>query len=224
MEAAQDLAMSPQLVDGCSTIPGLFRKRATELADKVALREKDFGIWNEYTWADWGDQARLAGLGLRALGMARGDVPLHFGDDMNIRWKVDVPGRGFSTPVVWGDRMFLTTAVPTGAGPADVGGEEFHGGGGPQAEQSFEVYCLDRLTGETIWRRVAKVETPYEGYHRLYGSFASHSPVTDGKRLYVSFGSFGLYCYDLDGKLIWEKDHGIRMKMRRQFGQFEASA
>ncbi|MDZ7668158.1 MAG: AMP-binding protein [Gammaproteobacteria bacterium] len=66
--------MSGEVVDGCSTVSALFDKRVRDLADKVAIREKDFGIWNEYTWADWGEQARLVGLGLEALGLERGDV------------------------------------------------------------------------------------------------------------------------------------------------------
>ena len=66
--------MSAQLIDGCDTVAALFWKRASELPGKVAMREKDFGIWNEYTWADWGKQARLVGLGLKALGLERGDV------------------------------------------------------------------------------------------------------------------------------------------------------
>ena len=77
MEAAQDMAMNPNhtVIEDCVTIPALFRKRVTELgAAKVALREKDLGIWNEYTWADYGQQARLAGLGLLALGLDRGDI------------------------------------------------------------------------------------------------------------------------------------------------------
>ena len=61
-------------IDDCSTLPALFRHRVRELQGKVALREKDFGIWNEYSWADWGEQARLVGNGLLALGLQRGDV------------------------------------------------------------------------------------------------------------------------------------------------------
>ena len=66
--------MTEQIIDGCETVPRLFRKRVTDWADRVALREKDFGIWNEYSWADYGEQARLIGLGLKALGLKRGDV------------------------------------------------------------------------------------------------------------------------------------------------------
>ena len=66
--------MAEQIIDGCNTLPRLFRKRVAKWPDKVALREKDFGIWNEYTWSDYGEQARLVGLGLKALGLERGDV------------------------------------------------------------------------------------------------------------------------------------------------------
>ena len=72
-------------IDGCATVSGLFWKRVTEISDKVALREKDFGIWNEYTWADFGEQARLAGLGLKALGLERGDV-CSVASEINKEW------------------------------------------------------------------------------------------------------------------------------------------
>jgi outer membrane protein assembly factor BamB len=84
--------------------------------------------------------------------------------------------------------------------------------------------CLDRKSGKVIWERVAKVATPHEGYHRNYGSFASYSPLTDGKFLYASFGSRGIYCYDLDGKKIWERDLGVKMQMRNEFGEGAAPA
>ena len=77
--------MSPQIIDGCATVARLFWKRATDLPDKIALREKDFGIWNEYTWGDWGEQARLVGLGLKALGLKRGDV-CSIATDVNKEW------------------------------------------------------------------------------------------------------------------------------------------
>jgi outer membrane protein assembly factor BamB len=172
-------------------------------------------------------------------GMARTGAPVEFNDTKNIKWKTAIPGRGFSTPVIWGDKIFLTTAVPTGKGakPAeepqsvsDAGGQQpgRRGGGGPGGgagageEHKFIVMCLDRKTGKVIWERVAKIATPHEGYHRTYGSFASNSPVTDGQNLYVSFGSRGLYCYDLNGKPVWEKDLGVQMRMRLQFGEGSA--
>lgn len=157
-------------------------------------------------------------------GMARGDAPAEWSDTKNIKWKAEIPGRGFSTPVVWGDRIFLTTAIPTGKAPEAPQpqaneGRRAGGGSGPLVEHRFEVLALDRKTGKVLWQKTAKVATPHEGYHRAYGSFASNSPVTDGKYVYVSFGSRGIYCYDFNGKLIWEKDLGVQMKMRLAFGE-----
>jgi outer membrane protein assembly factor BamB len=81
------------------------------------------------------------------------------------------------------------------------------------------VLCLDRKSGKLLWQRTAKVSVPHEGHHRAYGSFASNSPVTDGKYVYASFGSRGIYCYDFNGKLMWEKDPGVQMKIRLAFGE-----
>jgi outer membrane protein assembly factor BamB len=162
-------------------------------------------------------------------GLARGDAPTDWSDTKNIKWKANIPGRGFSTPVIWGDRIFLTTAVPTGKPAAqptvtDQAQTTRRGPGdaGPQAEQRFDVLCLDRKTGKLLWQKTAKVAVPHEGYHRVYGSFASNSPSTDGRYVYVSFGSRGIFCYDFNGKLIWEKDLGVQMKMRLAFGEGSA--
>ncbi len=164
-------------------------------------------------------------------GMARGDAPTTWSDTSNIKWKTEIPGRGHSTPAIWGDRIFLTTAVPTGkppAAPAEAApseGQQQRGqqrNAGPLLEHRFDVLCLDRKTGKILWQRTAKVATPHEGYHRAYGSFASNSPVTDGKYVYASFGSRGIYAYDFNGKLIWQKDLGVQMKMRLAFGEGSA--
>ena len=168
-------------------------------------------------------------------GMARGDAPTVWSDTSNIKWKTEIPGRGHSTPVIWGDRIFVTTAVPVGT-PAPTpaptepaaaqgqggerrGGRGPGGGAGPLVEHRFDVLALDRKTGKILWQRTAKTATPHEGYHRAYGSFASNSPATDGKYVYASFGSRGIYCYDFNGKLIWEKGLDVQMKMRLAFGE-----
>ncbi len=199
---------------------------------------------NAAHWPEWRGPYRN--------GMARGDAPTTWSDTKNIKWKTEIPGRGFSTPVTWGDRVFLTTAVQTGKAPESTptattpsgaaglprpgatasaqtpdqgrrrGGPG--GGAGGLIEHKFLVICLDRKTGKVIWQKTARVATPHEGYHRTYGSFASNSPITDGKYLYTSFGSRGIYCYDLNGKLIWEKDLGVQMRMRLQFGEGSAPA
>jgi outer membrane protein assembly factor BamB len=153
-------------------------------------------------------------------GMAHGDAPLRWSDTENVAWKVPVPGRGHSTPVIAGDRIFLTTAVPTSAGSAPVG--RMRGGGGNAdagLEHRFVVLALDRRTGRTIWQRTATVATPHEGYHHSYGSFASNSPVTDGTRVYAFFGSRGLFTYSIDGTLLWQKDFGVKLRMDNGWGE-----
>jgi outer membrane protein assembly factor BamB len=152
-------------------------------------------------------------------GMAHGDAPLRWSDTEGVAWNVPIAGRGHSTPVIAGDRIFLTTAVPTGAAAAP--GRMRGGGGNADAgiEHRFDVLALDRQTGRTIWQRTATVATPHEGYHRSYGSFASNSPVTDGARVYAFFGSRGLYTYSVDGTLLWKKDFGVRMRMDNGWGE-----
>jgi outer membrane protein assembly factor BamB len=170
------------------------------------------GDWAQWRGPDWN-------------GVARGDAPLHWSDTEHIKWKAEIPGRGHSSPVVWGDKIFVTTAVPTGA-PAAAEAEDtarpgrrgFGRGGGPQAEQKFMLLCLDRKTGKLLWERVATVAAPHEGYHPQYGSFASNSPVTDGKHVIAFFGSRGVYCYDLDGNKIWEHTF-IQLHMFNGFGE-----
>jgi outer membrane protein assembly factor BamB len=155
-------------------------------------------------------------------GMARGEAPVQW-TEKNIAWRATIPGRGFSSPVLWGDRLFVTTAVPVGdepAMPAEGGSGRRGPGGGAGAgrEHKFVVLCLDRKTGKSLWERTATTSTPHEGYHARYGSFASNSPITDGKHVYAFFGSRGLYAYDLDGKLVWKKEFSP-MRMKLQFGE-----
>ena len=163
-------------------------------------------------------------------GMAIGDAPLTWSGTDNVAWKTDIPGLGNSSPVLWGDQIFLTTAIPTGAPAAALApdpaaaaapqGRRGPGGGsGPQPEHRFEVLSLDRNTGKILWQRTATTAAPHEGSHSTYGSFASHSPVTDGKFVYAFFGSRGMYVYDLKGTLVWKKDFGVQLRMRMAFGE-----
>ena len=177
-------------------------------------------------WANW--------RGPFVNGMAATDAPTQWSDTQNIKWKTAIPGRGHSTPVIWGDKLFLTTAIPTKAeaatnapstgqgGPG--GGRRGPGGVGAGVEHQLVVMALDRKTGKVLWQQSPKTATPHEGYHPQYGSFASNSPLTDGKYLWAFFGSRGLYCYDLNGKQIWQKDFGVQMKIRLQFGEGGAPA
>jgi outer membrane protein assembly factor BamB len=179
--------------------------------------------------------------GPAADGMAVGDAPVTWSATENVKWKTELPGLGNSSPVIWGDYIFVTTAIKTGAAavapesaPAAAlqgpppGGRSFGGGGrggpgggggGAQVEHKFDVLALDRKTGKILWQRTAKTAVPHEGGHNQYGSFASNSPVTDGTYVYAFFGSRGMYCYDFTGKLVWEKDFGVQMRMKMAFGE-----
>lgn len=152
-------------------------------------------------------------------GMAHGDAPLTWNDQTNIKWKLAIPGRGHSTPVVTGNRLYFTTAIPTGKRTAPGGRSRAGGGADSGLEHRFEVIAVDRPSGQVAWQRTATVATPHEGYHRTYGSFASNSPVTDGTRVFAFFGSRGLYAYDLEGTLLWKKDFGVKMRMDMAFGE-----
>ena len=160
-------------------------------------------------------------------GLAEGSAPVQWAEDKNIEWKIPIEGRGVSTPVIWGDKLFLTTAVQKGEPspepePEPEGerrGRGRFGPGGALVEHDFDVLCLDKKSGEVLWRKTAITATPHEGYHKTYGSFASSSPVTDGEHLFAFFGSWGIYCYDLDGKLAWTKSFDVKMQMRNAFGE-----
>lgn len=158
-----------------------------------------------------------------ATGVAkRAEPPLTWSEEENIRWKVAIEGRGSSTPIVWGDRIFLLTAIDTGKVDPSLPEPEdqpkrLFGITFPNTSYQFVVLCLDRNTGRTLWRRVAVEKVPHEGHHGD-NNYASASPTTDGERLYAWFGSAGLYCYDLTGKLLWQRDLG-KVDMRRSFGE-----
>jgi outer membrane protein assembly factor BamB len=160
-------------------------------------------------------------------GVARGDAPLTWSDKDHIAWKVQVPGKGHSSPVIWGDRLFLTTAVPTGNAPAPApasGQGAYRGGGGPQAEQKLLVLAFDRKTGKTLWEKTAIVATPHEGFHGQYGSFASPSVLVDARHVIAFFGSRGVYCFTHDGQPVWRKDFGIKLRMIMAFGEGSSPA
>lgn len=240
--------------------------------------------------------------------------PTEWSDEKNIKWKTEVGGAGFSTPIIWEDQIFLLSAEPVGsvpdavtadrpnspqgggpnAGQARRGGGQGQSGrgpgggappeliaefdkdgngelseaerdalrsamrarrggqGGPDQAQAprgggqrqrgpggggrgnanataqtilvhqFKVIALDRGTGKVLWESLAREERPHEGHHPSHG-YADASPVTDGSHLYASFGSRGIYCYDLEGNKIWETDFGD-MRTRVGFGEGSSPA
>ncbi|MEX2027260.1 MAG: PQQ-binding-like beta-propeller repeat protein, partial [Pirellulaceae bacterium] len=156
-----------------------------------------------------------------------GDPPTEWSETKNVRWKVEIPGEGSSTPIVWGNRIFLLTAIKTDKKtdavpeakdqPRRPFGIVF-----PNHYYQFVVLCLDRGSGKTLWQQVATEVVPHEGHHSD-NDFASSTPITDGKRLWVNFGSRGVYCYDFDGNLVWQKDFG-KLQTRLSFGEGSSPA
>jgi outer membrane protein assembly factor BamB len=151
-----------------------------------------------------------------------GDPPLRRDEKTNIKWKTAIPGHGTSTPIVWGDRVFVLTAIDTGkvADAADIPKVDpklEKKTNAPNTYHQFVVICLDRKTGEVQWKKVAAEKVPHEGHHPTH-CYAAGSPCTDGKDLYVSFGSFGVYCYTFDGELKWKRDLG-RLQTRLGWGE-----
>lgn len=124
----------------------------------------------------------------------------------NVAWKTDVPGRGWSSPIVWGDQIFLTTVVNTGATPAAKKGLYFGGEQSkpPETEHHWKVYCLNLRDGSVVWDQTAHRGVPATPLH-IKNTYASETPVTDGERVYALFGNLGLFCYDLEGKPVWSK-------------------
>ncbi len=189
--------------------------QATFAADPSAEAKK--------SWPQW--------RGPLATGVAPlAEPPLTWSETNGIKWQVKIPGQGDSTPIVWDDKIFILTAVPTGkkteGAAADASGDRGNrrGGGGEKPTETYQfiVLCLDRKTGKTIWQKVAREELPHEG-HQANNTFASASPITDGERVLAFFGSRGLHCYDLDGNLKWSKDFG-RMSTRMGFGEGSSPA
>jgi len=176
------------------------------------------GVASDYNdqWPAW--------RGPEANGVARNaDPPVKWDEKTNVKWKVEIPGSGHASPIVWKDRVFVLTSIPSGekAGSGDqkpaaaaIPGIPMKNPGGVQ---KFEVLCLDRKDHSTVWRRTVAEKAPHAATH-ADGSWASGSPVTDGERLYAFFGSNGLYCLDMNGNPLWDKDLG-KMKVRMNFGE-----
>jgi outer membrane protein assembly factor BamB len=141
-------------------------------------------------------------------GVAEGtQIPDRWSSTENVAWKRDVPGRGWSSPVVWNDHVFLTTVINTGTTEEAKKGLYF-GGNRPAPPDSIHrwvVMCLDLKTGETRWERQVHEGKPDSAIH-VKSSFASETPVTDGERVYCCFGSVGIFSFDLEGNELWRHD------------------
>lgn len=147
------------------------------------------------------------------------DPPLRWSETNNICWKISLPGQGHSSPIVFGDSVFLTAAIPVGEAqkPVHDSAPGVHDSVPVTHHHQFVVLAIRRRDGKLLWQKVLREEWPHEGGHTT-GSLASNSPVTDGEHLYVFFGSRGLYCLDLKGEVKWQKDLG-RMQTLHAHGE-----
>ncbi|MGD8453006.1 MAG: PQQ-binding-like beta-propeller repeat protein [Phycisphaerae bacterium] len=157
-----------------------------------------------------------------------GDPPTTWSEGQNIRWKVEIPGRGHASPIVWGDRIYIQTAIKTDkladAGqdsaapePPAEGRRGRRGSPPPTHIHQYMLLALDRATGKTIWQKTLCEALPAESGHQN-ASPASASPVTDGEHILAHFGSQGLYALDMAGNVLWHKELG-RMTTRGGFGE-----
>ena len=164
-------------------------------------------------------------------GVADGStLPQNWSTTTNVAWSIEIPGRGWSSPIVWRDRVFLTSAVSPGAFKAPSTGiygndyaAELQKQGLPEAEIlkrvvnrdieltsesgdiSYVVMAVDAKSGKVLWQQEAHKGKPFGGRHRK-NTYASETPVTDGERIYASFGgNVGMFCYSMDGKLLWKR-------------------
>lgn len=252
--------LGSQLVITCRTV---MQSRILKIGFTLILLFSlgvSIGLAQESNWPQWRGPL-MTGVSQTA------DPPVTWSETTNIKWKTKIPGRGLATPLVWGDRIFIQTAIPvaktdtakadagkadaakaddssdgkTGASAAAKDGRDKPDSPGEKPDESpprhrgrgmsrppptepyqFVLLCLDRQTGKTLWQKVAREEVPHEGT-QFDNSFASSSPVTDGKLVVAYFGSRGLHCYDMQGNLLWEKDLG-RMKTKLSFGEGSSPA
>jgi outer membrane protein assembly factor BamB len=134
------------------------------------------------------------------------DFPDRWSATENVAWKTEIPGRGWSSPIVWGEKVFLTTVVNTGAAEAPKKGLYFGGNREkpPDAVHQWKVLCLDLKSGEVLWERQVHEAKPTTSIH-LKNSYASETPVTDGEGVYCAFGNIGIWRLDFEGNVVWSK-------------------
>ena len=168
-------------------------------ADNLIAQVESAGNWPQFR----GDAAS---------GISAGNPPIEwdFESGKNVKWKTDIPGLGHSSPVIWGDHVFVTTAIDQDSQQPSLG-TGWMGGTGKAAEDSenwaWQVLCLNRQDGSVVWKKEVATGKPITKRH-LKASHANCSVATDGTHVVSFFGSEGLYCHDTEGKLLWQKDFG----------------
>lgn len=142
----------------------------------------------------------------------QGNPPVEWSEKKNIRWKTAIPGAGHASPVLWGDYLYVQTAV-------EVPSDGFFG----DPKYQYKLLAVHRNSGEIAWEKTVRETLPAEDSHHQTATFASNTGITDGEYLYAFFGSQGLYCFDFEGNLKWEKDFGD-MTTRNSFGEGSSPA
>jgi outer membrane protein assembly factor BamB len=175
------------------------------------IHANDFESQRANNWHQW--------RGPNSNGVATdADPPLEWNETKNVKWKVELSGLGSSSPVVWGDKIFLTSSIRTErVSDAPIpkreipkvelpeGAPELSIRPVPRNYYKFLVTALDRNTGKKLWEKKVAEEVPHRAHHKDHG-YASSSPTTDGERIYVSFGSVGIFCLNLEGEVKWSRD------------------
>ena len=182
------------------------------LATVAAIAAQPDGF--EKNWHHW--------RGPHATGVAAADAnpPITWSETENIRWKVAIPGMGHAAPIIWGDKIFIQTAIEA---PAEEKKSEddnpFSGflGRNDGPSYKFDLLAINRNDGSILWQKTLREVAPHEGTHND-ATYASNSPVTDGEYVYAYFGTRGLYCVDMMGNVKWEKDIGTMYK-NNSFGE-----
>ena len=150
---------------------------------------------------------------------AHATPPVEWSEKKNVRWKVALPGRSHSSPIVFGDRVYVVAAAPVGAEqrPVHDSAPGVHDSVPVTRTNQYLALALSRTDGRVLWKKILREEWPHEGGHDT-GSPASNSPVTDGEFIYAFFGSRGLYCLDTNGAVRWQADLG-RMQTLHAHGE-----
>ena len=192
--------------DHCMIVAGLIAVFGAVLLTSAAAAQESAP---EQYWGQW--------RGPESSGVSRtANPPLEWSETQNIRWKIEIPGRGSGSPVVWGDKVFLLTAIPVGVD--EPASHDPRGGLRPRGVHRFVVMAFNRSDGSIAWEQTVREEEPHEASHVDNGTWASSSVVTDGEHVFAYFESRGLYAFDMDGNLQWESDFGDKA-MRNQFGE-----
>lgn len=159
--------------------------------------------------------------GEKSLGVSDdANLPDEWSATRNVAWRIDIPGRGWSSPIVWGDKIFVTTSISEGKVETAKKGLYFGGerSAVPPDVHRWMVYCIDFGTGRVLWERMAYRGLPdTDNPHHIKNTYASETPVTDGERVYAYFGNLGLFCYDTEGRELWTKKWGS-FKVRAGWG------